>query len=76
MFVPTFDIFAGTPGSLNVLWKEAVPGLGAASERMQQLAAEDPGPYFVFCISSRQVLAVVDTSGQQQQQERRFRRGA
>jgi len=47
MSVPIFDIFRG---SLNngALWIESSEGLGAAAQRMLQLSAIRPGPYFVF----------------------------
>jgi|SRR5215469_9946907 len=47
MRVPTFHIFSGFRDK-DALWLESVEGLGAANERMKQLGAEDPGPYFVF----------------------------
>lgn len=40
------DIFSGTPK--NAMWIEAVQGLSNARERMQQIAAEKPGQYFLL----------------------------
>ena len=48
MTVPTVDIFRGALSSADVLSIEAVEGLGAAKQRMDELAREKPGLYFVF----------------------------
>ena len=47
MRVPTVHIFSGFRDK-DALWLDSVEGLGAADERMKQLAAEKPGPYFIF----------------------------
>jgi hypothetical protein len=60
--VPTFDIFRGHPGNKDVMWTESVEGLAAADERMKVLAAETPGPYFVFSLLSHAVLGIIDTT--------------
>ena len=44
---PTFDILSGAPGK-NARWLEAVPGFANARKRMETLAADSPGPYFIF----------------------------
>jgi hypothetical protein len=59
--IPTYDIFSGSRDK-DALWLEAVQGLGAACDRMKELAAQTKGPYFVFCTSTHKVLASVDTS--------------
>jgi len=41
-----FDIFSGT--RKNATWIETVEGLTAARERLQQIASEKPGQYFIF----------------------------
>ena len=61
MSVPLYDIFRGHPNK-ETLWVEAVDDSTAAKERMQYHALQEPGPYFVFCHRTRQVLASVDTS--------------
>jgi hypothetical protein len=61
MNIPSYEIFSGF-GYKDAEWIEAVPGLGAAVDRMRQLAEEKPGPYFVFCVKSGTVLDSVDTS--------------
>jgi hypothetical protein len=60
MTQPTFDIFSGQPGQ-DAIWVEAVVGLSNARERMQQIAAKEPGTYFVFSATGRSVLAQIET---------------
>ena len=57
---PTFDIFSGTP-NLDDEWIEAVEGLSNARERMQEIAARNPGKYFLFCLESQSILAQIQT---------------
>jgi L-amino acid N-acyltransferase YncA len=59
---PMYDIFSGRFPNANVLWLQSVVGLAAARERMQTLAAQKPGPYFVFCTSSHAIVASVDST--------------
>jgi len=60
---PTYQIFSGCySDDRDVLWLESVVGLAAAQERMQTLAAQKPGPYFVFGLASHAVLALIDTT--------------
>jgi hypothetical protein len=61
MNVPRFDVFSGLLNK-NALWIESVQGLGAAYERMKELAADRPGPYFVFDAISHKILAKTDTT--------------
>ena len=63
--VPTYDIFAGRYGDTDARWIEPVEGLGCAYERMKEIAAKEPGPYFLFDPSSHRVLASVDTTAYQ-----------
>jgi hypothetical protein len=56
-----FDIFSGAPDK-DAMWIEAVPGLTKARERMEQIAQEIPGRYFVFSTHSRGLLASIDTT--------------
>lgn len=60
--VPAFDIFAGTPGHANVLWICSVNGLTRAKERMDRIAAQKPGEYFIFFTDGHTVVAHVETS--------------
>lgn len=51
-----FDIFCGeTDGDAK--WVEGVEGLAAAVDRMNTIAEEKPGVYFVFDRQNRKVLA-------------------
>jgi hypothetical protein len=57
---PTFDIFSGGPDK-DPLWLETVIGLSNARERMQQIAAREPGQYFLFSAQTQTVLARIET---------------
>ena len=61
MSVPKFDIFRSFLESSDVLWVEAVEGLGAAKRRMDEIAREQPGRYFVFYTHERTLLASTST---------------
>jgi len=58
--VPKFDIFAGAPDR-DAMWVCAVCGLANAKERMEQIAAERPGRYFIFYSPDRTILARTET---------------
>ena len=58
---PRFDIFAGLPEK-DAMWLEAVMGLEKARNRMEMLAFEIPGRYFVLSMYRHTVLAQIDTS--------------
>ena len=62
MSVPKFDIFRGALGSPDVLWIEAVEGLGAAKQRMDEIARVEPGRYFVFYTHTHAILASTNTT--------------
>ena len=70
MRVPHYHIFSGFRDK-DALWLDSVEGLGAADERMKQLAAEKPGPYFIFSTDTHTVLASIDTSIQSHIKARR-----
>jgi hypothetical protein len=57
-----YHIFSGRYGTRNVLWRYSVEGFGTANQRMKELAAQEPGPYFVFCTEKQDVVAATDTS--------------
>jgi len=65
--VPTYDIFAGRFGFTEVLWLESVEGLGNANERMNAIAVQKPGSYFVFCTRTHQKMAAIDTRTKEEQ---------
>ena len=54
-----FDIFSGT--FKKAWWIEAVEGLSNARERMQQIAGEQPGQYFLFCPSTHASVCEIET---------------
>ena len=54
------DIFRGTVDRVDV-WLEAVAGLDEAKKRMEQIAEEKPGKYFVYCVPQQSVCASLDT---------------
>jgi hypothetical protein len=57
----TFGIFKGLHDR-NAKWVEAVEGETKAIRRMNEMAAKDPGPYFVFSAYTHTVIAVTDSS--------------
>jgi len=60
--IPAFDIFSGRYGEKGVLWLGAVTRLDDAHTRMLNLAAKQPGAYFVFNSDTKTLVASVDTS--------------
>jgi len=58
--VPLFNIFSGVPDK-NAIWIETVAGLSNARERMEAIAAQQPGQYFVFCPRDHTILAKTET---------------
>ena len=61
MATDAFDLFVGPPDR-DAAWLESVVGLEKARERINQLAAEKPGEYFVFHSRSHTVLVHVTNS--------------
>jgi len=55
-----FDIFKGYIGKDEV-WLESVSGLENARQRMEQIASESPGVYFLFSGLTHSVLGRIDT---------------
>lgn len=58
---PQFDIFSGSPPN-NAVWLESISDFDQAFARMKQIAAEKPGPYFVFSQSSQMLVASTDST--------------
>jgi len=56
----TFDIFSGA-SKTDAIWLEGVAGLSNARERMEQIAAEKPGQYFVFCVATSTIVIQIHT---------------
>jgi len=54
-----FDIFSGT--QKNAAWIETVEGLSTARERLQQIAREKPGQYFIFSALTRISVCEIET---------------
>jgi len=54
-----FDIFSGT--QKNAAWIETVEGLSAARERLQQIAREKPGQYFIFSALTHISVCEIET---------------
>src|SRR5262249_38280935 len=63
MTSPEFDIFSGSPPN-NAMWLESIVGFDHAVARMKQIAAQKPGPYFVFSQSSKRMVASTDLGAQ------------
>lgn len=55
----SYDIFSGAES--DALWIECVDGLTAAIDRMNAIADDMPGLYFIFGSRERKVLARADT---------------
>lgn len=60
--IPAFDIFSGRFGEKGVLWLGAVARLDDARARILNLAAKQPGAYFVFNSDSQLIVAAIDTT--------------
>jgi len=58
--VPVFDIFAGIMDK-DAIWVETTRGLTSARERMEVLAKQNPGHYFVFSRTDHSILAKTST---------------
>ena len=54
-----FDIFRGTIDK-DAVWIEVAEGLSSACQRMEQIASDSPGQYFVHDPKSRSVVAQID----------------
>ena len=54
----TFDIFLGEH---DAVWLECIEGLDAAAQRMNDIAIEKPGMYFVLDLHDHFVVAKMDT---------------
>ena len=55
----SYDIFSGTDS--DGLWIECVDGLAAATARMNTIAEEIPGLYFVYGSREHTIVARADT---------------
>ena len=57
----TFDIFGSSGNKNDALWLECIEGLDAATERMYEIAAHQPGIYFLLNLWEHSVVAKTDT---------------
>jgi hypothetical protein len=60
--VPRFDVFSGSTGSREEVWMDCAENLEAARNKMEVLAVENPGHYFVFSAAQQRIVADVDTT--------------
>jgi len=67
--MPKFDIFSGRQDK-DAVWIEAVEGLAQARGRLEQIAAEKPGRYFLFSSTSHAVLAIKHTFPKSESEEK------
>lgn len=58
---PRFELYSGTFDK-DACWIEAVRGLANARDRMEAIAKETPGKYFVFSTLTYAVIATKDTT--------------
>jgi hypothetical protein len=56
---PKFDIFSGEIHK-DAVWLETVTGFDQARMRMEQIAALQPGRYFIYCSVTNSVVAHVE----------------
>jgi hypothetical protein len=56
----SFDIFSGAVDE-NPVWLETVETLSGARQRMEEIATEMPGKYFLFSPLNQSILAQVWT---------------
>lgn len=54
-----YDIFSGGPAEFP-MWLETVAGLSNARERMEIIAAEKPGRYFIFSAVTQTMVAQIE----------------
>ena len=59
---PTFDIFSGKFREPDTLLVDAVESFEEAYQKMLLLAADKPGPYFIFSGREQTCVADIDTT--------------
>jgi len=60
--LPLFDIFSGHFLRKDAMWIEACRGSAGAIQRMLEIAAKQPGPYFLYSCYTRRCVMSLDTS--------------
>jgi hypothetical protein len=56
-----YHVFQGTK-DVDALWLASAEGLLDAKQKMQQLAAQKPGKYFVFYLPDSLIVASADST--------------
>jgi hypothetical protein len=56
----TFEIFSGAPEETG-LWVEGIEGLSNARQRVEQIAEEKPGKYFLLSGGSQSIITRIET---------------
>jgi hypothetical protein len=62
--IPKFDIFLGRFREEGAYWVDAVASFEEAYQTMLLLAANKPGPYFIFASSEEACVGAIDTTAQ------------
>ena len=70
-----FDVFCGS-SERNAIWLEAVIGLSKAKDRMQAIAAAEPGDYFVYHVATKTVLSRISNGPSKSGRKHRSKSGA
>lgn len=70
MPLPVFALFSGHFENNDAVWIAAEEGLAESYQKMLQIAAAKPGPYFVFSSYTRKCVASIDTSSLLREDER------
>jgi hypothetical protein len=60
--LPTFDIFFGKFSEPDTLRLDALESFEEAYQKMLLLAADKPGPYFIFSGREQTCVADIDTT--------------
>ena len=57
-----YGIFSGSYLTEDAVWLESVEGLNATYDRIEKIANEHPGKYFIFSSDKRKAVASIDTT--------------
>jgi hypothetical protein len=58
---PNYDVFKGN-ASGDRRWLGSLKNLERAIEMMKLIAAINPGDYFVLCVATNEVVAIIEAS--------------
>jgi hypothetical protein len=56
----TYDLFSGF-NQQDAMWMESIHGLESAKFRMEQVATENPGAYFLFDLTTSTTVGKTNT---------------